>query len=582
MANNEHADLGFIPDDQGPSPELDPGKDDHSDLGFKPDNAPNKVSTAEALIGQLGMGMSAGTLPKISAGVQTVAENPMSPSSWPDEYKKALADTRQYVQQMQQQHPVASTVGQLAGGLLTPVGELGEAAQGAGVLAKMGQAAKSGATYGALEGFGNSDKDLKGQLADTAEGAAVGGAIAAPIAGVMGLGGKIASGAGDYLSENPLAQKLKKAYQFGADNPDFYKLDKRKAVLNNLRDTVEEEALPLVDDTLEGKASDMYDEAKKQVQEKVPVQQFMSTVVPTLDDDAQAAFNASDSSRYVLKDLTRTLSDYDKDGVVDINKAFDLRNKVQSLMSKVSPKRNPIDGDAYTYLNQMKSNLDGIIEQNYGVPLKDLNSQYSKIGDFKAEMGTDIRREDVQDYKNARSNALDSLSSLFTKASADPASPEAMQVNRAYGTLDNSDLISPETINDSRNTIDKAANDANIIQTMYGGGMHVKGTGYLKSLGLGPKAIITQAAAGAGAMSKGVSEPVKSVVYNTAQKLNSITPDALSAAAEQIGGDTGNILKQLAAKPEGTRNAMLFTMMQQPAYQQSLKKVFGTGDDDGQ
>ena len=583
MANNQHDDLGFVPDShqEAPAPELDPNAQmSHDELGFTPEPAaPENVSLPEAVLGEIGMGASAGTLPKISAAVGSVLDNPLHPTQT---YDKRLAETRDYVKQMEEQHPNVALASQLAGGFLTPIGEIGELKQGAGLAAKLGQAAKQGAVYGGAEGFGNSDKDALGELKDTAEGATVGGLLAPAVAGVTSGTGKVLKTVGNYLGESPIAQKMASAFQFGQENPDFYKATKRKDVINNLRGTVEDEVIPLVDDTLEGKASDMYDEAKKASQEKVPTSTFLQKVSPSGEDAAtNDMFNTSDASRYVLKDLTRTLSNLDKDGVVDVNKAFELRNKVQDLMTKVSPKRNPVDGDAYNYLNNMKSNLDAMLEDNYGIPMKDLNSEYSKIGDFKAEMGTDIRRENVQDYKNARSNALDSLSDLFMKASADPSSDEALQLERAYGKLKEGSLVPQQDVDDSLDAVQKAAKDASIVRTMTGGGMHVKGTSYITSLGLGPKAIATQAAAGAGAVTNAISQPVKSVVYNTAAKLNSVTPEMLKTAASQVGGATGSVLNQLANKPEGTRNALLFTMMQQPAYQGALKKIFNDRENGG-
>lgn len=116
---------------------------------------------------------------------------------------------------LQERSPVLSTIGELGGGLAMPMGILGKAKQGAGLLARLGQAAKSGALVGGVASAGVSENTLGQPLelaADIGKGAAGGAAIGTVLGGVgeaVGAGGRYIK---DYVKESPKLQRALTAF----------------------------------------------------------------------------------------------------------------------------------------------------------------------------------------------------------------------------------------------------------------------------------------------------------------------------------------------------------------------------------
>lgn len=113
-----------------------------------------------------------------------------------DKYQESRDYIRDYQKGLQEQHPIASGVGEFTGGLATAPLIPGGAAKGAGTMAKIATGAKQGLVGGAMYGAGASEAevlegDVAGLLRDTAEAgvgsALVGGAL--PAAGGLIKGG---------------------------------------------------------------------------------------------------------------------------------------------------------------------------------------------------------------------------------------------------------------------------------------------------------------------------------------------------------------------------------------------------------
>lgn len=118
-------------------------------------------------------------------------------------YEEAVKREREQAKSADEQHPIASTIGEIGGALALPVGG---AAGGATMLARVGKSAAVGAGYGALSGAGEGEG-----AADTASratmGAALGGAAggAAPVV----LGGIEAAGRGIARAAEPIVNSIR-------------------------------------------------------------------------------------------------------------------------------------------------------------------------------------------------------------------------------------------------------------------------------------------------------------------------------------------------------------------------------------
>lgn len=113
-------------------------------------------------------------------------------------YEEAVKREREQGKTAEEQHPIASTVGEIGGALALPVGG---AAGGATALARVGRGAAVGAGYGALSGAGEGEG-----AADTASRATMGGALGAAAGGAapVVLQGIEAAGRGIARAAEPI------------------------------------------------------------------------------------------------------------------------------------------------------------------------------------------------------------------------------------------------------------------------------------------------------------------------------------------------------------------------------------------
>lgn len=115
-------------------------------------------------------------------------------------YDDAVKQVRDYQQKAQEQHPIASAVGNVGGALATAMLPVGAAGAGASLPARMAAGAGAGGAYGALYGAGegNGVEDRATRAASGAvTGAALGGAAPAILSGV----GKAAGAVSDYAGK---------------------------------------------------------------------------------------------------------------------------------------------------------------------------------------------------------------------------------------------------------------------------------------------------------------------------------------------------------------------------------------------
>lgn len=99
-------------------------------------------------------------------------------------YTKARDLERARLRQFSEDEPVASTLGQLGGGLLTGTAPARAAVQAPSVARALGESAITGAGIGAVAGLGSGEGDASQQLASTVKGALIGGAAGPVVTGL--------------------------------------------------------------------------------------------------------------------------------------------------------------------------------------------------------------------------------------------------------------------------------------------------------------------------------------------------------------------------------------------------------------
>lgn len=174
--------------------------------GPKAADAPYKEGALGSSVQGAMQGLTFGFGDEITAGVLTVPEMIIGAATGQDSgglvdrasaaYNRSLERQRAGIEQAQQDHPIATTVGEVAGaGMsgakaaasgLTMAGRLG-----GGIAGRVAGGAIEGAGYGALYGLGTGEGGFENRVAKAAEdaqsGAAVGGGITAAVPAAVGL-----------------------------------------------------------------------------------------------------------------------------------------------------------------------------------------------------------------------------------------------------------------------------------------------------------------------------------------------------------------------------------------------------------
>lgn len=178
-----------------------------SDQGYRTPaySPPGPASTTALEAGTLGAfdGITFGFLDELGGVADSVLggnrKTIWDGTSFSDAYRANVAANRERLAEAQDEHPIAFTVGGVAGGLVPVTGALGGAAKAATALGKLKSAAKAGAAYGAAYGAGSDT----GSPLERLDGAAMGGGIGA--AGGLVLGG---AGQAGSAALSPVARKL--------------------------------------------------------------------------------------------------------------------------------------------------------------------------------------------------------------------------------------------------------------------------------------------------------------------------------------------------------------------------------------
>lgn len=130
----------------------------------------------------IGQGLTFGFADEIGSGIQALARAPFSPKTFGELYNESLDERRKFLESAQEEHPVLTGVGTVAGGIAQG-GGVASAAKGVLTqIPRLVRVAGLGAAEGAAFGAGTATED---RLAGAAKGAAL-GAIAAPVASGVG------------------------------------------------------------------------------------------------------------------------------------------------------------------------------------------------------------------------------------------------------------------------------------------------------------------------------------------------------------------------------------------------------------
>lgn len=541
----------------------------------------------------------------------------VGPTSSSALYNEAKQPEEQRLEQAQSQHPLMTGAGKLAGdvlafegaGMLSPKIAL---ADDAGRLAKIGahvgNAFIPSATVGAMESknklIGGTPEEAKGLAKDTLKAGALGSAL-------VGAGSAIAQGAGSLLDNTQMGKDIKGYYDIGKEGKDLSQTSTQLGGLESpqlidpvsLHDTQAAQGvlgkINAIDDHLGERVGQTIDKA---TQNGINIQADQDS--SKLIDDV---FNTGKAKNALEKDQD-VVPDEDKFDNTKLKKYFDLANRYKSQglnPAEMQEFRNELGNmqrrinynDPYlaadlrtlvTKLTQeLKSNVPG-----YEDAANRLNEFRKEIPEtiLSKDNPTDITRLRMSGIRNVDTKLVNQLKSVI-RGLNDPNNVTArgtytnmLQGLQRFQTKElmrqasgkqlqsafDATGISPESI---QNSIQSAATKSKLLQDYTG--LNVDPLEALRS----PTKLLTRPA-GYLANKLGSAMSGENTVLNTGKKLYSASDDALQGLADKLDQVpaqktmAGALRKAIEAKNPTAKNAVLFSLMQNP----DTRKLIQSGE----
>jgi len=251
-----------------------------------------------------------------------------------------------------------------------------------------------------------------------------------------------------------------------------------------------------------------------------------------------------------------------------------LKRQAQNMMNmfETGPGKqgNP---DIYQAASRLNNAAD-IKLKSLGVDLDTINAKYKTVSEVAGQTGVDLRGGSIGKDPLRRREAAEKLAKDFSTQHKNIGTNQERRLAKTQEILDESGLIDPKkveaTFNEAndlsykdyllRNAFNESylATDA----TKYG-----LGTGAFNARGK-----LLQGTSLVGAATHQVDKGVAAL----GRSVQSLTPDGLINLASKVK-DTkiAQLLKNIASQPEGKRKALIFSMMQTPAYREALNGVLG-------
>ncbi len=394
-----------------------------------------KTSMAEAGLRGAAQGLTFGMADEIGARAETILTG--------KPYEKALSESRAEYKMGEQEYPITSAVGEVAGGIGQAVGLTaltgGAAAPAAGAsaigrLAKLGQmaknvlvpttkagvvkniatAARTGAVMGGLTGIGKSEKEGMEALKDAPSGALVGGIAGGVLGGAVEGLGAAGKKAGEYISKGIDEGKY----------PEFFRMIRTGAKLGE-----------------EGK--EFLSEASAQRAEKQAYKAAGEVIIPELESNLKAA---RDIRNHLLSNSKIPLDIENELNVLTSKLAKRPESEVKDLLSNLKgniaeiagqPKVKPSTPKLYdaegNIIKSSPKQLDSAVNQlsalqSYSI-LKEIDSS------IKDELPADVKKAIYEATKGIRSKIQSSLDSAQVDDILKIPTPDGQDLRSIYQSI---------------------------------------------------------------------------------------------------------------------------------------------------
>lgn len=539
----------------------------------------------------------------------------IGPTSRDELYEEGVAEGRTRLAAAEEQHPVTTMAGDIAGGFLVP-GGLGKTVgktipQAIKQASKVKRGAAAGAGVGAVEAAGRTEEDLTtaAGAADVAMGAAGGGLLGAA-AGKVGQkleSGKMAEDAKKLERE----ANIKAAAGIGAKPSDMAQIlgtkTRKSATVDEARDVgktlvdegifkVKQSADELKQDIvnkMEEVATQRMQPAAQQADDlvgQIPIENFaddINTFVAKVDDDitelVEGAKYAKQSDKLLYKNMEETSQKIKED--VDnalgsgkpISELVDIKRKLQGQINWKDPA-----GSAYNeYLVKAQKNIDSLINDMTKKASPEVAEQMSKANKTYSDLtiankiaGDELARESVKtsgigwkDYflggaigAATKSPAVGALAVAGKKATEKITGKETGKMMESMEAL--------HKFKKARKMADRAKEleDPTTLERFK-----------RDRPGTTAVAATTTGAAGIEAMTEEDRREPYKVHQRVSKMIQRATPDMIEEQAQTIRSDYGENgerlaqeLEKMTGKDKMQRTAIMFKIMQNPEYKKML------------
>lgn len=495
-----------------------------------------------------------------------------------DNYKKHRDESRANYKQAEEENPLTYLAGNLAGGLAVPVPGIG-AAKGIGAMAKQG------AIAGGLFGLGTSEKEMTDPTdvknltnagGDIIEGAGIGGLLGAG----MGAVGKGLGKAKDFWTESKYGKDLTDMFKYSKADPTFNTPENLTQTTEGLFNTIKNDYIPMMTTDLGKAVSERYNTAYKEAAEQgksLNFKEFKDQVMSALDNvkvrDKNYDRGRAEIEEYLnavgkVKDDVVGRPELDPDTLKEVARkgqdTFDLYN-----MGNDSTRKNSVLADTgLTMKTLAKENaMDPAVQS-------ELNGLRSSLGDIKAQIGIDHGGLQGDDLKKAQITAAEKIKDMFLRMAKDPDTNQARRIETAKGIaleLADKGLVDADKVEQvtsklmdlsKKEYLMRSAQSESFLATDVKNHVLLPFNARGKSLYLASAAGKTSAA-----LDKTKLPELGRMMYNA-------IPEQLADLATKLEAKNSTyapVIRNMIDQPAPKRKAIMFTLMQQPAFRQLLE-----------
>lgn len=549
-------------------------------------------------------------------------------------YRKHRDESRSAYQTAEEENPLTYNLSNIIGSFALPAGALGAAGKAATFGGRALQGLKAGAIAGGLGALGGSQKDATrgevGELTKEALGGAIlGGGLGAGASAVLPAAGKAA---GDWLKEFKGTKQFINAFEKARAGEEMFgtgaatrEAEKTKDVAKQIGKAIDE--IREYSGKLKGKALetsesipiiDKYQELSEKLKNIVPasadeerlLKKYQSmldkligkeTIKPVESVDTELASLVNEAAGEISEVAgTKTVATRPEPNAEEIQKTKDALGKIL-----FKNKDLPYEGEQAGH--QIRTELEDTIKSGLNMEnrarldvadkgySKSIEAQ-SKIGGLPGKSGTSL------DARMMYDSQVDNLTDTIQKAFVNPADMNAVNLKHAFDVAKlniseiNDGLIKlakdPEEINklmqlkqEQLNKIidlEKKVQDQglNMITTKHMmGESPFGGEGIFKKLtGISGQASVLQTARKAGQVANVIETRIPERISKISKAVFDASPEVMQQAItklQNIGSPYADKLRVALTQPNQKRNALLFTLMQQPGFRDEIHNLFG-------